>query len=120
MASVHPAGEAMDAIRALRNMTDDLKARDAERFAVSVPVTLRPEGLRMVLVSVGDISATGFMARTDEPIALGAHVSVDLPGVGPTQARVRWTVGARVGARFAEPIDVAHCRAEMMKAAEPA
>lgn len=110
----------MDAIRAFRNMADDLKPRNAERFSVSVPVTLRPEGLRMVMVSVGDISATGFMAQTDEPIALGVHVSIDLPGLGPIHARVRWTVGARIGARFAEPIDVARCRAEMLKLAEAA
>lgn len=110
----------MDAIRALWKTTDELKARNAERYSVLVPVTLRPEGFRMLTVFVGDISATGFMAHSDEPITLGAYVSIDLPGLGPTHARVRWTVGNRVGARFVEPIDVAFCHARMLEVAQSA
>jgi len=109
-------------MRVFRNYleADDRKKRDSERFSVSLPVSLRPEGLRVVVVAMGDISATGFMAHTHEPIGLGAYVNIDLPGVGSTHARVRWMVGARVGARFLEPIDVDYCRAAMIKLAQAA
>lgn len=97
--------------------SEDHIERQSARYRVSLPVRLRPDGLRMVTVSVGDISVTGFMAETDEPVALGAHVSIDLPGLGPMAARIRWTVGVRIGARFAAPIDVHKVRAEMMRLA---
>lgn len=98
----------------------ELREREAERYRVSVAVRLKSEGVRVVTVALGDISTAGLMARTDEPIPLGSTVSIDLPAVGPVQARVRWTVGGRVGVRFAAPIDVDACRSAMARLAEAA
>lgn len=119
-ASAPPKHEVMDSPKIPLDTPDGIRVRTAERFAVHVPVRLKPEGSRVITVCVGDVSTTGLMAHIDEPIALGCTVCIAMPGMGDVEARVRWTVGARVGVRFAEPIDVDRCRAEMMRLAEAA
>ena len=110
----------MDSIIGLLTPADGVRDREAERHAVSLPVRLKPEGVRVITVALGDISATGLMARTDEPIPLGSTVCIELPAAGNVQGRVRWTVGGRVGVRFAMPIDVDACRSAMMRLAQAA
>lgn len=110
----------MDGMTGFLTKADGVRDREAERFAVSVPVRLKPEGVRVITVALRDISTTGLMARTSQSIPLGGYVDIELPAVGDVQARVRWTVGERVGVRFAHPIDVDACRSAMMRLAEAA
>lgn len=62
-------------------------------------------------VHLRNISTMGFMAETGEDLAAGTEVAVKLPGVGLCRATVRWSIGPRVGARFADKIDVEAVRA---------
>jgi hypothetical protein len=36
-------------------------------------------------------------------------VSLDLPGIGPVNAQVRWQVGGRMGGKFLEPVSLLRC-----------
>ena len=110
----------MDQITGLPTSHTGLRDREAERYSVSLPVRLKSEGVRVMTVALGDISTAGLMARTDESIPLGSTVSIELPAIGTVQARVRWTVGGRVGVRFAAPIDIDACRSAMTRLAEAA
>lgn len=109
----------MDQITAFSTPEKGFREREVERHGVSLPVRLKPEAVRVITVALGDISTAGLMARTDEPIPLGSTVSIELPAIGTVQARVRWTVGGRVGVRFVLPIDVEACRSAMARLAKP-
>ena len=52
-----------------------------------------------------NLSAEGFMARTDAAIAPGSRVWLTLPGFGRINALVVWAKDGKLGGRFAEPID---------------
>ena len=45
-------------------------------------------------VKVRDVSTCGFMAECAEPVRIGSYVSLDVPGIGPVHAQVRWQIGA--------------------------
>ena len=53
----------MDGHLGLLTKADGVRDRDAERFAVAVPVRLKPEGVRVITVGLSDISTTGLMVR---------------------------------------------------------
>lgn len=56
---------------------------------------------------VVNISPQGLMARCEDPLAAGNRIRVRLPEVGAIEARVRWSLGGRLGCEFPEPIDLA-------------
>jgi hypothetical protein len=60
-------------------------------------------------VTVGNVSTSGFMAECREPVRIGSYVSLDVPGVGPVNAQVRWQLGARMGGLFIDPISLHRC-----------
>jgi hypothetical protein len=60
-------------------------------------------------VTVCDISTSGFMAECMRPVLIGSYVSLDLPGIGPVHAQVRWQVGGRLGGKFLDPIGINRC-----------
>ncbi len=86
------------------------QARGGERLSCSFLSNVRTDGVRNVRIRLCDISERGFMAECHEPVPLGGTVSIDLPGLGPTHARVRWGMGGRIGGRFMQPIDLQVCR----------
>ena len=53
------------------------------------------------------ISETGFMAESDGDFEVGSRVWLILPGRDRANALVRWIAGKKIGAEFAEPIDLA-------------
>jgi hypothetical protein len=60
-----------------------------------------------VPVQLVNISASGFMARTQSEIEPGTAFSLRLPAVGERGAEVRWALGGRIGCQFARPIELA-------------
>lgn len=60
-----------------------------------------------VPIQVVDISAGGFMARTDIDLAPGEKLRVRLPVVGDVAAEVRWALGGRIGCQLDRMIDLA-------------
>lgn len=64
-------------------------------------------GLGTVGLQIVNISAAGFMARTEAPFQPGDVLNVRLPVVGTVSAEVRWALGGRIGCQFRQMIDVA-------------
>jgi hypothetical protein len=49
------------------------------------------------------------MAECPVPIAIGSHVTLDIPGIGPVVAQIRWQMGREIGGMFIDPISLAEC-----------
>jgi hypothetical protein len=70
---------------------------------------MRNQSLYNVEVRVCDVSTTGFMAECAEPVMIGSYVLLDVPGIGPVHAQVRWQLGHRMGGMFLDPISLNRC-----------
>ena len=86
------------------------KSRRTARLDVSdVPAKLTPQDLYHVEVKVRNLSTAGFMAECAAPVRIGSYVSLDIPGIGPVEAQVRWQIGVRMGGMFLDPISLGRC-----------
>jgi len=86
------------------------QSRRSGRIAVAgETVSLSPQNLYAVEIKVHNVSSAGFMAECAESVMIGSYVSLDVPGIGPVQAQVRWQIGARMGGMFLDPISLARC-----------
>jgi hypothetical protein len=85
------------------------KSRRAARLAMDEKANLSPQKLYNVEIKVRDLSTAGFMAECAEPVRIGSYVSLDIPGIGPVQAQVRWQIGLKMGGMFLDPISLARC-----------
>ena len=94
--------------------------RRSGRIAVAgEKVSLSPQDRYSVEIKIHNVSTAGFMAECATPVMIGSYVSLEVPGVGPVQAQVRWQIGTRMGGMFLDPISLARCEwtAEKAKAA---
>ncbi len=86
----------------------DFVHRRSERLAIASATQLRHQWYS-VEIKVRDVSQSGFMAECGEAVAIGSHVSLDIPGIGPVHAQVRWQIGGRMGGMFLDPISLTEC-----------
>jgi hypothetical protein len=105
----HPPGEA-----------PGFKSRRSARLDVSDVARLAPQDLYNVEIKVRNVSAAGFMAECASPVRIGSYVTLDIPGIGPVEAQVRWQIGMRMGGMFLDPISLGRCEWTAEKANEPA
>jgi hypothetical protein len=98
------------------------KSRRSARVDVSDVVNLAPQDLYNVEIKVRNVSAAGFMAECAAPVRIGSYVTLDIPGIGPVEAQVRWQIGRTMGGMFLDPISLGRCEwtAERAKASESA
>jgi hypothetical protein len=92
----------------------DGQAGFQSRRAARIPVgdhaaSLNPGNVYAVEIKVRNVSSAGFMAECAEPVRIGSYVSLDVPGIGPVEAQVRWQIGARMGGMFLDPISLGRC-----------
>ncbi|MBX3562392.1 MAG: hypothetical protein KF780_11345 [Sphingomonas sp.] len=87
----------------------DYKMRRAPRLAVDCATHMQPQNLYNIEIRVRDVSTLGFMAECKEPVRIGSYVALDVPGIGPVHAQVRWQIGARMGGMFLDPISLVRC-----------
>ena len=83
--------------------------RRTERHPVDQPANLKSSNLYDVEVKIRDVSTCGFKAECAESVLIGSFVSLDVPGIGPVEAQVRWQIGVRMGGMFVDPISLARC-----------
>jgi len=83
--------------------------RRAARLRLQEVTQLRSREAREQDITVCDISTSGFMAECMRPVLIGSYVSLDLPGIGPVHAQVRWQVGGRMGGKFLDPVNIHRC-----------
>ena len=86
-----------------------MRPRRSDRLSVDQSSSLRSQHWYEIEVRVRDVSSCGFMARCAAPVQIGSYVSLDVPGIGPVQAQVRWQLGLSMGGMFLEPISLARC-----------
>lgn len=72
-----------------------------------------PEGAVAVLVH--DISSSGLLIETDEELAVGTSLDVDLPETGLRAARVVWSRERFCGCELSEPLSQAGSSAALLK-----
>jgi PilZ domain len=96
----------------------DFKDRQSHRTSISTRTTLTQQNWQSAEVFVRDLSTRGFMAECSEPVAIGSYVTLDLPGLGPVRAQVRWQIGSRMGGKFLHPVALDRCEWVAVKAAE--
>jgi hypothetical protein len=101
------------------------KQRGAQRRRVDGAAQLSHAGWYKVEVTIRDVSTSGFMAECAEPVRIGSYVSLEVPGIGPVNAQVRWQLGVRMGGMFLDPISLSRCEwtatpVEPREQAEPA
>lgn len=92
---------------------DDFEAeytpRRASRLTVDEAARLSHSATYHIEVNVRNVSPCGFMAECSEAVGIGSFVALDIPGVGPVHAQVRWQIGPRMGGMFTDPISLARC-----------
>lgn len=81
--------------------------RDSDREEVFYRTRATPTGMASLPVQIVNISANGFMARTEADLPVGHKLTVRLPVVGEIEADVRWSLGGRIGCQFARIIPFA-------------
>ena len=85
------------------------KQRGEQRRRVDGAAQLSHSGWYKVEVTIRDVSTSGFMAECAEPVRIGSHVSLEVPGIGAVHAQVRWQLGGRMGGMFLDPISLSRC-----------
>lgn len=76
-----------------------------ERTDMRRPVRAFGSDARDLKLTISDISAEGFVARSDDKIDIGERIRVMLPMVGSSIAVVGWMSDGRIGCRFEQAID---------------
>jgi hypothetical protein len=61
---------------------------------------LQREGLPDLALSLRNVSRSGFMAETPEPMPAGSRIRLTIPLVGAVGADVRWSHDNRMGCRL--------------------
>ncbi|HEV2818174.1 MAG TPA: hypothetical protein VGW40_13250 [Allosphingosinicella sp.] len=99
--------------------TPGFTPRRAARLSIDGKASLAPDHRYHVEVKVQNVSSAGFMAECAEPVRIGSYVSLDIPGIGPVEAQVRWQIGLKMGGMFLDPISLSRCEwtAEKTRAA---
>lgn len=87
--------------------------RYASRRALRLGATLADRGVEVV---IHDLSPTGLLLETTEPLASGETLFVDLPERGPTAASVAWHSGRFYGCEFELSIPAAAVSAALLRA----
>src|SRR3954462_13089168 len=85
---------------------DHSERRRFSRLPVELEAKMRELGASGVEAKVINISESGFMAIAAGHFEVGSRVWLMLPGRERANAVVKWTAGEKLGAEFAEPIDV--------------
>ena len=90
---------------------DPSDRRRSSRLPVDLDAKMRELGASGVEARVVNISESGFMAISEGRFEVGSRVWLMLPGRERANAVVKWIAGDKLGAEFAEPIELEGLRA---------
>jgi hypothetical protein len=83
--------------------------REANRLAIYERTRLRPNSWSSLEVQILDVSSDGLRAKCEATLKIRSWLSIEVPGIGPIAAEVRWQRGKQFGASFVRPIDLQLC-----------
>ena len=101
------------------NSGPPMRPRRTQRVPVEEKTNLRSQNWYQIEVKVRNVSTCGFMAECGQPVQIGSYVSLDVPGIGPVHAQVRWQLGITMGGMFLDPISLTRCEWTATKAEPP-
>lgn len=78
--------------------------RGATRFRLRLRAVGDDGEGRERTVVVHDLSASGFLIESDEPLAMGSEIAIDMPGSGKVSAAIVWSRDKFHGGHFRRPI----------------
>lgn len=81
-----------------------IEARSVDRSDVLIETQISVAH-RSRAITLVNLSSHGFMGECPAGVPLRSRIKLDVPGVGPVDGYVRWSVGRRVGGRFDSPLD---------------
>ena len=90
--------------RIAEDSSDD--RRRFNRLPVEIEAKMRELGASGIEARVLNISQQGFMAVADARFEVGARIWLMLAGRNRASAVIKWTVGDKIGAEFAEPLSL--------------
>jgi hypothetical protein len=90
--------------------------RGAERISADGTFGLRAGDFYMVDAEIRDISTLGLKGACPKTLSIGSVITVEIPGIGAVDAEVKWQISGRFGAMFLEPIDLADCEWNAVRA----
>jgi len=90
--------------RIAQDQTDD--RRRSQRVPVELDAKMRELGASGVEAKVLNISEHGFMAVANGQFEVGSRVWLMLPGRERANAVIKWAVGDKIGAEFANPMSL--------------
>ncbi|WBH16588.1 PilZ domain-containing protein [Sphingomonas radiodurans] len=79
--------------------------RRSPRAPVSFDASMGQGGLGRTLCKVIDISIHGARIQTYSAMRRGSTIWLNLPGIGPVAADVRWADDYTAGCQFQKPLD---------------
>jgi hypothetical protein len=79
--------------------------RAESRWPAPFRARLDRAGAPPVKVSLRNVSRSGFMALTAEPVKAGSMITISLPIGSPIRAEVRWAFNERFGCRIEGQFD---------------
>lgn len=94
----------MSAIYEVKKSLDESNQRKSQRNAVTIRAELLVSGGKRFIVSVNDISKSGFRIETGNYIPPKKMVYLSLPGMASLQARVAWHDRVYYGCEFTYPL----------------
>ena len=80
-----------------RTMRGDIVKTSIETQLIGEPCHGAPLHVTMIL-------ASGFVGDCNHELAPGSAVAISLAGLGLVPAQVQWSIGGRVGFKFARPL----------------
>ncbi len=83
--------------------------REAKRLAIYERTRLHPNSWSSLEVQILDVSSDGLRAKCEATLKIRSWLSIEVPGIGPIAAEVRWQRGKQFGASFVRPIDLQFC-----------
>jgi hypothetical protein len=78
--------------------------RRAERRVVNLAASLREPGATVADAEVLNLSADGFMAKSEIELEVGQSLFLKLPGLEAQKSLVVWIDGDKAGFQFATPL----------------
>jgi hypothetical protein len=79
--------------------------RKGERWLVRIRARWLDAGPDAKALTIIDLSASGFLIETEQPLPVGTSMIVELPTSAPKICRTVWSCGPYHGAQFSEPLN---------------
>ncbi len=95
------------------------KPRRSTRRTLRLEVAATADSGSAAALVIHDLSPTGLLVETEEALAVGQKLSVELPEVGRFPAEAVWSSGRFVGCRFEETLSQGAISAALLRGDRP-